>query len=255
MTTIGGDYVSSKICGEHSNSNSNTRSNTALDLASIAPMITAGFRAVLNEASKRGVLDPPHGRTPMPDPQKITEEASSASKGGKIKSGGGDDDEEEGGETDTESDEPARVATDAEEPPLPGEEVDDDRDDDGDDDDDDKLLEYKFDYGFNPLVFLGEYLRKNNPAAILAREAKRKADAEYLRLRAAKCLGREAASVELRELVVHRQSGITNGPIVGELSDCGGVVWARTFRPGELLVLLLDPIQNAMQRLPDVIMY
>ncbi len=189
-----------------------------LDLASIAPIINAGFRAVLDEASKLGVLDPPHGRTPMPDPKKITEEEASAW------SDDGDPAERE--ETDTEvSDEqpPTAVGT-----PEPEEEEDDDEDD--------KLLEYKFDYGFNPLVFLGEYLRKNNPAALRARQEQRNADLEYLRGRAAKSLAREAALAELRELVVHRQSGITHGPIVGEVSDCGGIVWARAFRSGELLL-------------------
>lgn len=246
MAAIGGDYARLKSCDENSSSRRKSDSNTVLDLASIAPMLNASFRAVLNEASKRGVLDPPHGRTPMPDPQKITEGDLFASDGGSDI--GGDDDDRE--ETDTEPDEPALEAMDTEEEPPPPEEDGDDQDDD----DDDKLLEYKFDYGFNPLVFLGEYLRKNNPAAVLARKDKRNADREYLRNRVAKCLGREAASIELRELVVHRQSGITNGPIVGELSDCGGLVWARTFRPGELL--LLDPVWSCRKLStwpPDVV--
>ncbi|CAM9160558.1 unnamed protein product, partial [Scytosiphon promiscuus] len=93
-------------------------------------------------------------------------------------------------------------------------------------------------YGFNPLVFLGEYLRKNNPAAIQARKEQHRADLEYLRHRAVKCLLREAAVVELRELVAQRQSGIVHGPIVGDVSDCGGIIWARTFRPGQLTIEL-----------------
>lgn len=49
-------------------------SNAALDLEAISPVLNAGFRAVLEEASRLGVLDPPYGRTPMPDPKKITED-------------------------------------------------------------------------------------------------------------------------------------------------------------------------------------
>lgn len=215
LTNAGSNDVSSKCCVR------STSTAGGLDLASIAPIINAGFRAVLNEASQRGVLDPPHGRTPMPDPKKITEGAAFAW------SDGGDPDDRE--ETETE-------ASDEQPPTAAGTEPEEE-----DEDDDDKLLEYKFDYGFNPLVFLGEYLRKNNPAAVRAREEQQNADLEYLRRRAAKCLAREAALAELRDLVVHRQSGITHGPIVGEVSDCGGIVWARAFRPGALL-LLLDPI-------------
>lgn len=218
LTIIGSDDISSK-----SPSKEGKTSNTALDLASIAPMINAGFRAVLNEASKLGVLDPPHGRTPMPDPRKITGEDAFASS-----SGGDDGNNSDRGDTGTEISEEPTAASSAD---LRAVEEDDDEDDD---DDDDKLLEYKFDYGFNPLVFLGEYLRKNNPAAVRAREEQHNADLEYLRHRAAKCLAREAALVELHDLVVHRQSGITHGPIVGELSECGGVIWARAFRSGML---------------------
>lgn len=221
-TSRGNDW--SAKCAERNGSESRNgqSSSTALDLASIAPLINAGFRAVLSEAAERGVLDPPHGRTPMPDPGKITEEDPfDSSSDGDI---GNDDDGDE-----TKIAEKAVVDT----GPLPG-----GGDDDGEDDDD-KLLEYKFDYGFNPLVFLGEYLRKNNPGAMQARKEQHRADVEYLRDRAVKCLQREAAVVELRELVAHRQSGIVHGPVVGEVSDCGGIIWARTFRPGVLLVLLL----------------
>lgn len=217
LTTIGSDGISSKSPGKKSSNN-----NTALDLTAIAPMINAGFRAVLNEASKLGVLDPPHGRTPMPDPNKITEEDAFVSNSDR------DDDNSDREETGTEVSEEQTHASSAD-LGVGGEDEDED-----DDDDDDKLLEYKFDYGFNPLVFLGEYLRKNNPAAVRAREEQLNADLEYLRYRAAKCLAREAALVELRDLVVHRQSGITHGPIVGEVSDCGGIVWARAFRSGAL---------------------
>lgn len=101
-----------------------------------------------------------------------------------------------------------------------------------DDDNDAKLLEYKYEYGFNPLVFLGEYLRRHSPAMIQARKDKLHADLMYLRQRAAKCLGREEALLELRELVAARRSGVVHGPVAGEVSDCGAIVWAKTFRPG-----------------------
>eukprot|EP00903_Cladosiphon_okamuranus_P005498 g5479.t1 len=227
LTAIGSDDISSNSSNKKG---STATSSTALDLASIAPMINVGFRAVLNEASRLGVLDPPHGRTPMPDPKKITEVEAFASG-----SAGDNDNSDRGEETGTDVSEEPTAASSAD---LGEREEDDDEEDDDDDDDDDKLLDYKFEYGFNPLVFLGEYLLKNNPAAVRAREEQRRADHEYLRHRADRCLAREEAVVELRDLVAHRQSGITHGPIVGEVSDCGGIVWARAFRSGQCTIEL-----------------
>lgn len=54
--------------------NDANNSGGALDLAAISPVLNAGFRAVLEEAGRLGVLDPPYGRTPVPDPEKITED-------------------------------------------------------------------------------------------------------------------------------------------------------------------------------------
>ena len=201
---------------------SNATNSHALDLDSIAPIVNAGFRAVLAEASKLGVLDPPHGRTPMPDPKKITDEDPFASDDGESDNGS----ESEKGTCATTT--PAKAGP----SPSPGGARNDNEDDD--EDCDEKLLEYKFDYGFNSLVFLGEYLRRNNPVAIRARNEQHDANLEYLQQRAARCLGREAVFVELNELVVQRRSGIVHGPIVGEVSDCGGIMWARAFRPGML---------------------
>lgn len=186
-----------------------------IDLVSIAPMIDAGFRAVLAEASKRGVLDPPYGRTPMPDSKKIIEDDPFTLGDG----GQGNEKEEDevfvAASTGMESSSAGGIG-----------------DDSNDDDDEDKLLEYKFDYGFNPLIFLGEFLHRNNPATIRARKEQRSADLEYIRQRAAKCLAREAALVELHEIVAHHRSSIIHGPMVGDVSDCGGMVWAKAFRPG-----------------------
>ncbi|CAM9849312.1 unnamed protein product, partial [Discosporangium mesarthrocarpum] len=111
-----------------------------LDFANVAPALYDGFRALIEEACARGVLDPPHGRTRMPDPHKIVEGGPS----GSDEDIGVDEDEGNEGNMDEEND---RANCD-------------------DEDDDDNLLAYKYDYGFNALVFLGEYLRRNNPRAI-----------------------------------------------------------------------------------------
>lgn len=197
---------------------------TAFDLSTIAPILTAGFRAVLVEATKRGVLDPPHGRTPIPDPKKIVENnprlGESAEYGGRVV-----DDEMDNAPTCADLDLPKSNAL------VDTEGVGYD-DKSAEDDGDEKLLEYKFDYGFNPLVFLGEYLQRQSPPTILARKNQHDADLAYLRRRVIKCLDRETILRELGELVVHRRAGIMHGPIVGDLSDRGGVLWARVYRSG-----------------------
>lgn len=60
----------------------------ALDLEVISLVLNTGFRALLKEASRLGVLEPPYGRTPVPDPKKITEDRYDGSS----------DEQEEGGE-------------------------------------------------------------------------------------------------------------------------------------------------------------
>lgn len=197
---------------------------TAFDLSTIAPILTAGFRAVLVEATNRGVLDPPHGRTPLPDPKKITENnprlGESLEYGERVV-----DDEMNSAPNGADMDlSKCNALVDTEEAGY------DDKS--AEDDDDEKLLEYKYDYGFNPLVFLGEYLRRQSPTTILARKKQHDADLAYLRQRAINCLDRETILRELGELVVHRRAGIVHGPIVGDLSDRGGILWAKVYRSG-----------------------
>lgn len=244
----------------------------ALDLDSIAPVLNAGFRAVLEEASKRGVLDPPHGRTLMPDPKKLIEDDPYGSgddgddeddiirrqvedEGGTGGEGGTSEAQGEAervvdGETTTcctsgtrENGHLPAVAGDGsrDERVPDSNEGGNGRDGDYDEDDDDHLLDYEFHYGFNPLVFLGDYLRKNSPAAVCAREKKRDDDLKYLLHRAAKGLERETAIAELCNIVGHRRSGIASGPVVGEVSECGGIFWAKAFSPGKLQGVLHLP--------------
>ena len=204
------------------------RRRATFDLSAIAPVLTAGFHAVLEEATGRGVLDPPYGRTPMPEPKKIIENCP--------RSVGFEDGVDTLGERKArssadESDRSNRVSL-AEVVHFGDVDGDKSEEEYADDEDDEKLLEYKFDYGFNPLLFLGEYLRRKNPALIFARKERRVADFAYLRRRGIKCLEREAAALELRELVFRLRTGVVHGPIVGEVSDCGGILWATVYRPG-----------------------
>lgn len=197
---------------------------TAFDLSTIAPVLTAGFRALLVEATKRGVLDPPHGRMPIPDPKKIIDNDPRLEESAEY-GGGVVDDEMNHAPSGADLDLPKCNAL------VDTKDVGYD-DKSAEDDDDEKLLEYKYDYGFNPLVFLGEYLRRQSPTTILARKNQHDADLAYLRRRAIKGLDRETILRELGEVVVHRRAGIVHGPIVGDLSDRGGILWARAYRSG-----------------------
>lgn len=190
------------------------------NLATITPILKTGFRAVLTEALRLGVLDPPHGRTPMPDPNKITQQEIPNDLAEYSQS---DDGESSRASVRVESclpcvDPAAEIAQDV-------------RDDDAESDDA-NLLEYHFNFGFNPLVFLGDYLRQNNPVAICARAKKRDLDQVFLQQQAARFLKKEVEMLQLRELVNLRRSGIVHGPIAGEITDTGARVWVEIFTSG-----------------------
>lgn len=189
------------------------------DLGKITPILKTGFRAVLTEALRLGVLDPPHGRTPMPDPNRITQEEIP-------------NDLAEYPHSDDDESSRASVPVESRLPSDPAEEIAQDVRDDDAESDDANLLEYHFNFGFNPLVFLGDYLRQNNPVAICAREQKRDLVQVFLQQQAARFLKTEVEMLQLRELVNLRRSGIVHGPIAGEITDTGARVWVEVFTSG-----------------------
>ncbi|CAN0348267.1 unnamed protein product, partial [Phaeothamnion confervicola] len=91
------------------------------------------------------------------------------------------------------------------------------------------MLEYKFDYGFNPLTFLGEWLAANDPGLASRQER----DREALAQRAREDLRREAETAALKAAASRLRSGLLYGPVVAA-GDGSARLWARAARPGTL---------------------
>jgi hypothetical protein len=158
----------------------------------LGSLIDRALQALLTEAEKHGVLKPPYGRAPMPEPSSI------------LKPLDIDDDEPE---------------------PVPG--------DDGlaeDDEDDSDLLNYKYEYGFNPLVFIGEWLQANDPVML---EQRKQQELEAATTAAAALKAqvlRDTAFAELQVLVQERRSGVLFGPVIGAVTSEGAVLWVKACR-------------------------
>jgi hypothetical protein len=158
----------------------------------LGSLIDRALQALLTEAEKQGVLKPPYGKAPMPDPSSI------------LKPLNIDDDEPE---------------------PVPG--------DDGladDDEDDSDLLNYKYEYGFNPLVFIGEWLQANDPV-MLEQQKLQELKAAAIAAEALKAQAlRNTAFAELQVLVHQRRSGVLFGPVIGAVTADGAVFWVKACR-------------------------
>jgi hypothetical protein len=159
----------------------------------LGSLIDRALRALLTEAEKRGVLKPPYGRAPMPDPSSILKPLSI------------DDEKPE---------------------PVPGDSglAEDDEEDDSD------LLNYKYEYGFNPLVFIGEWLQANDPV-LLEQQRQQELEAAVTAAAVLKAQAlRDAAFAELQVLAEERRSGVMFGPVIGALTADGAVLWVKACR-------------------------
>lgn len=83
--------------------------------------------------------------------------------------------------------------------------------DDGDDSSDDPV--FRFDYGFNPLKFLADYVLWSHPSSFAAREVERERAAERLRFRAQHAIKQLVVSESLRLIAKQQGSGILWGPL------------------------------------------
>ena len=119
----------------------------------------------------------------------------------------------------------------------------DDDDDDDDEDEDDGADEpgeapsgpvFKYDYGFNPLMFLAKFLSKNNrrtsPRASSSTRSRR---ASSSTARFAMLQNRTFGS--LQEMVAQMRSGVTHGPVAGDVTFSGATLWARACKPCKLV--------------------
>ncbi|KAG5182772.1 hypothetical protein JKP88DRAFT_245386 [Tribonema minus] len=163
-----------------------------------ATLLDEGIRALLAEAQRLDVVQPPYGRSVIPDPRKVLEPTPE---------------------------------------PDPGD-VDLQVTDDDNGDDDNALMAYKYEYGFNPLVYLGEWLLQRDPVRLQAEKEAQEREQQKEELAKAQSAVRKEAFAQLRDLTARRRSGVVAGPVVGAIDAQGGVLWAKTLRTGTLQLQL-----------------
>ena len=142
-----------------------------------------GLNETIQEAAKLQVLEAPYGRPPQ-----ITIEAL---------------DEKMNRESDSEDDE-----NDANNNP-------DDETDYDDESDSDEEVQFNYEYGFNPLTFLGQFLKRNNPKNIAITQQMRKDAIGFLQKRASHGIFQEQTKANLELLSARLVTGIDLGPSVG----------------------------------------
>jgi hypothetical protein len=102
------------------------------------------------------------------------------------------------------------------------------------DDDDEPVFDFK--YGFNPLAFLGDYVRWAHPSSVAARQVEKERAAARLRVRAQHALKQVSTISSLQTLVATQSSGIEWGPLTGPLSSSCTVVVVNALRQGKVIV-------------------
>ena len=158
----------------------------AADLTALQALLDQGIQALLAEATAKNVLQPPYGRSLLPDPRKVLEPALSL----------------------TEAAEHAVTTSDEQ----------------------DDALSFHFDYGFNPLCFLGEWLIAHDPVELQDQARQRRMQRQQAEQAQRHARQRAAALVELQEMAIRRRTGILFGPVLGAVDSSGGVLWAKTIR-------------------------
>ena len=166
------------------------------ELETLDALLHQGLEALLREAQKLDVLEPPFGRPPLQLP--LDEYQAAAD----------DDDDDDDEDEDDGADEP-------EEAPLGP--------------------VFKYDYGFNPLMFLAKFLSKNNPKNIAARELEYAKSARFLLDRARFAMLQNRTFGSLQEMVAQMRSGVTHGPVAGDVTFSGATLWARACKPCKLV--------------------
>ena len=107
-------------------------------------LLHSGIERTLHEADEKEVLEPPYGRK-MANPLPKTDD-----------DGGGLDDDD----------------------PWADVEDDEEDEDDGEEEEEEEEPKFEYTYGFNPLLFLGEFLKTNTPKAVRQRAIERQKELE-----------------------------------------------------------------------------
>lgn len=117
--------------------------------------------------------------------------------------------------------------------------------DEATDDVGDPFASYRYEYGFNPLTFLGMAIKRAHPTRVAVREEalqtlRRRAEnviareeaLESLQKRGAHALARDEACQSLRLLSQRTLAGIALGPVIFSISETACLVWTQLASPG-----------------------
>lgn len=94
---------------------------------------------------------------------------------------------------------------------------------------------FNFDFGFNPLKFLGDYIEWSHPTSIQARHEQMMQAAKDLQRRAKNALKQLNSFYVLRDIAANQSSGIMWGPITSPLNSTSVIAVAQSLRTGMIV--------------------
>ncbi len=97
--------------------------------------------------------------------------------------------------------------------------------------------EFKFEYGFNPLRRLADYVRRFHPENVIARREERENCIKQLSARASHAKRQMRSVRDLHMISSNSLGGILYGPYVMVLSSTSAVVMCRAVEPNSIIVL------------------
>ena len=108
-------------------------------------------------------------------------------------------------------------------------------DDEDSEDDSDEEVHFSYKYGFNPLIFLGQYLKRNNPKNIALKKQKTESAINFLTKRATHGLLQLSVASEIETLSARLLTGIDLGPSTGNLTATSVLLWCQSSTRGTVI--------------------
>ena len=102
--------------------------------------------------------------------------------------------------------------------------------------DTDEEIEFEYKYGFNPLVHLGMYLKRNNPRNVLIRAARKEEAREFLKKRSQHSLRQMSTQEEIYSMSSKMMTGLSLGPAISVAGEGKAKIWAGVARQGRIVV-------------------
>ena len=103
------------------------------------------------------------------------------------------------------------------------------------DESDDDYLEFKYEYGFNPLTFLGNLILKSHPSSLAAVRNNILQAHNHLKKRVAHANIQLNTALDLQRILSELRSGILHGPITSPLSANSVLCTCRAVAEGEVV--------------------